>query len=84
MFLIATAVSRALEEGGNTVDIEDFRQIFDLKYLHFNPENPFNVSDWASRTGAAMFDGVVPLEPAKVAAPKKKRGRPRKKTGATA
>ncbi len=30
------ATVRALEEGGDTVDIEDFKRIFDLKYLHYN------------------------------------------------
>ena len=39
------ATVRALEEGGDTVDIEDFKRIFDLKYLHYNPDNPFNISD---------------------------------------
>lgn len=55
MFLIANAVVRALEEGGDTVDIEDFRRIFDLKYRHFNPENPFVISDWASRASAIIL-----------------------------
>ncbi|KMK67567.1 ATP-binding protein [Puniceibacterium sp. IMCC21224] len=85
MFLIANAVIRALEEGGDTVDIEDFRKIFELKYLHFNPENPFNLSDWASRAGAAVTDvgsGDETLLPPKSAKkPARKRGRPRKAAG---
>ena len=87
MFLIANAVIRALEEGGDTIDIEDFRKIFELKFLHFNPENPFTLSDWASRAGAAMMDdrggtgALLAAKPDKK--PTRKRGRPRKTAKAT-
>jgi hypothetical protein len=82
MFLIANSVVRALEEGGDTVDIEDFRRFFDLKYRHFNPENPFNISDWASRASAIMLapptaaTDIYNQDPTEK--PKRKRGRPRK------
>ena len=84
MFLIAMATVRALEEGGDTVDIEDFKRIFDLKYLHYNPDNPFNISDWASRAGAAMIDDAASSKSVKAAKPKRKRGRPRKNSGTAA
>jgi type II secretory pathway predicted ATPase ExeA len=82
MFLIANAVVRALEEGGDSVDIEDFRRIFDLKFLHYNPENPFATSDWASRASAIMLSeetvaaSIFTQDP--IEKPKRKRGRPRK------
>ncbi|MFN4153492.1 MAG: ATP-binding protein [Paracoccaceae bacterium] len=82
MLLIATAVVRALEEGGSAVDIEDFCKSFALKYLHFNPENPFVLSDWASRASAAVLDAPgsagIYFESDPVEKPVKKRGRPRK------
>lgn len=87
MFLIANAVVMALEEGGDTVDIEDFRQVFDLKYLHFNPENPFNLSDWASRASSSemnhptMPDNHLSVEPRVKS--RRKRGRPRKNVGSS-
>lgn len=87
MFLIVNSVIRAVEQGGDTVDIEDFSEFFDMKYLHFNPENPFKHSDWSSRTHAASTDGPdgsnVFFEGVSAPAPPKKRGRPRKSAGKT-
>ncbi|WP_312531769.1 ATP-binding protein [Paracoccus sp. (in: a-proteobacteria)] len=89
MFLTVNAVIRAFEQGGDTVEAEDFRKVFDLKYLHFNAQNPFVPREWAPAIHeAAVEEGDrssvffdVDLVPP---APKKKRGRPRKSTGAAA
>lgn len=54
MRLISTSIVLALEEGASAVDIEDFRRVFDLNLLYFNPENPFRLSDWASRSTASF------------------------------
>src|SRR3990167_5426104 len=54
MRLISTSIVLALEEGASAVDIEDFRRVFDLNLLYFNPENPFRLSDWASRSTAGF------------------------------
>ena len=85
MFLIVNSVIRAIEQGGDAVDIEDFREFFDMKYLHFNPENPFEHSDWSSRALAATTVGPdasnVFFEGVAAAAPPKKRGHPRKSAG---
>ena len=87
MFLIVNSVIRAVEQGRDTVDIEDFSEFFDMKYLHFNPENPFKHSDWSSRAHAATTDGPdgsnVFFEGVSAPVPPKKRGRPRKSTGTT-
>lgn len=85
MFLIVSAVIRAFECGSDTVEADDFRRIFDLKYLHFNAENPFAQSDWADRVEAATLTGAgsssVFFDDEIAPAPKKKRGRPRKNAG---
>lgn len=82
MRLISTSIVLALEEGGSAVDVEDFRRVFDLQLLHFNPENPFRLSDWANRSTAPFgqpgqvsdndFGAVVTM-------PKRRTGRKRSK-----
>ena len=65
----------------------NFSEFFDMKYLHFNPENPFKHSDWSSRAHGATTDGPdatnVFFEGVSAPAPPKKRGRPRKGAGNT-
>lgn len=87
MRLIATSVVHAVEEGGNALDIEDFREVFELQFLHYNDENPFVLSDWAARAGAGnspevnsanLYFGDGPSTP-----PARKRVRRRKKAGSS-
>lgn len=87
MRLIATSVVHAVEEGGDALDIEDFREVFELQFLHYNEENPFVLSDWAARAGAGkspevnsacLYFGDGPSTPLA-----QKRGRRRKKAGSS-
>lgn len=58
--LITTSIVLALENGAPELDIDDFRQVFDFELLHFNPENPFLLSDWATRASATEGVGGGP------------------------
>ena len=87
MVMIASAIAFAHEEGGNTVEVQDFREFYQLKYARLSPENPFARTDWSARvlatmstasdTSTAFFDDdAAPASP-----PKPRRGR--KKKGAS-
>lgn len=82
MFLIVNAIIRTIEQDGDAVEADDFRKIFDMKYLHFNAQNPFIRHDWADRAEALSARGAgssaVFFGDGEVPTPKKKRGRPRK------
>lgn len=82
MFLIVNAIIRAVEQDGDTVEADDFRRVFDMKYLHFNNLNPFAESDWTARAEAAALDSAgssaVFFDDDLAPPQKKKRERPRK------
>jgi len=83
MRLISTSIVLALEEGAAVLDIEDFRRIFDLKMLHFNPENPFVLSDWATRASAVDGDGGNALRDSDFGDARKARRRGKSRKGAS-
>lgn len=81
MVMIASAIVFAHEEGSSTVDVEDFREFYQLKYARLSPENPFVHTDWSARVLATMStapdtsnvffdDDAAPAPP-----PKRRRGR---------
>ncbi|WP_172600840.1 ATP-binding protein [Cereibacter sphaeroides] len=89
MRLITTSIVLALEEGAPALDIEDFRRVFDIELLYFNPENPFLPSDWVARASAVGGENGGPVGAPigdtdfGTALPKKRRGRKARKGAAT-
>ena len=78
MLLVATSIAHALEEGDNTVDIEDFELVFDILFRRLNPENPFAVDDWSPASEDVMsglpLSGDSHLRGAAKSASKRKTG----------
>ncbi|MFU8863977.1 MAG: ATP-binding protein [Rhodobacterales bacterium] len=86
MRLLTTSIVYALEDGAKAVEAEDFATVFNLQFLHFNPENPFMISNYKARISPSqddINDGDILFDDGNVEPVKKKRpGKPRVKAEA--
>lgn len=57
MRLIVMSVIHAREDGATSLDIEDFRSVFDITFKSFNPLNPFEFSGWGDGMGTVERGG---------------------------
>lgn len=78
MRLLTSSIVYALEDGAKAVEAEDFATVFNLQFLHYNPENPFTISNFGARISSPqddINDGDILFDDGKVEPVKKKRGR---------